>query len=87
MAGLKSLYEVGMATHAGLAKAFGAGRALPPAQLFLEVTDRCNLDCRMCFYRGTLGAATQPLPPDPDHLSVDELMGVVDALPFSSCER
>ena len=80
MPGLKDAYSLGMSAHGAVGRWLG-GWALPPAQLFLEVTDRCNLDCRMCFYRGTLGEAVAAMPPDADHLSADEIERVVRDLP------
>ncbi|MFN7955086.1 MAG: radical SAM protein [bacterium] len=80
MPGLKDVYALGMSAHGFLGRRLG-GWALPPAQLFLEVTDRCNLDCRMCFYRGTLGEASTPMQPDADHLTAEEIERVVRDLP------
>ncbi len=80
MPGLKDAYTLGMAAHGAVGRGLG-GWALPPAQLFLEVTDRCNLDCRMCFYRGTLGEAVAATPPDADYLTADEIERVVRDLP------
>lgn len=80
MPGLKDAYTLGMSAHGAVGRWMG-GLALPPAQLFLEVTDRCNLDCRMCFYRGTLGEAVAPVAPDADYLTADEIERVVRDLP------
>jgi len=56
-----ALYRATVAVYSALPKRLLRGYAFPPAQIFIEMTRRCNLRCAMCQNRLYM-----------EHMSVDE---------------
>lgn len=77
--GRADLYRLAFALHGGLGRrCFPDGRALPPLQLFLEVTARCDQRCSFCFYHGVLAGPDDTGSPE---LTGEQLLAVVRQLP------
>jgi len=57
------------------------GYALPPLHVFIEVTYRCNLSCRMCQYYSYM-KDSKNRESQPDDLTFDEIKGVINSVPW-----
>ena len=51
MLDLYTLYHFAERLYTGFSRHLPGGYALPPLQMVIELTYRCNLKCEMCFQR------------------------------------
>ena len=76
-----SLYQKALDLQSAIPYRFGDGWAFPPMQVIVYLTYNCNLACEMCNFTEMIQEVRDNVNAE---LSAEEIMGVLDQLPFYS---
>lgn len=84
MIDLYSVYRLIERTYTGISRRLPGGYALPPLQMVIELTYRCNLRCDFCYQRHQMEQLRVSRGSQNKELSLEEIKGIVRQTPLWS---
>ena len=81
MINLYTLYHFAEGIYTGLSRHLPGGFALPPLQLVIELTYRCNLKCKMCYIQNQISDRQLEATNPNEEPSLTDIRRIIDQTP------